>query len=260
MRKWLRVAMLLAVSFGSATVFAQESLEKVVVRNRLYETAQKFEAGVAAGFTLVNELTSHTNFTLDLAYNINETLAVEARAGYALSGHTGLAEQIGSDLLANPVNNNGNVFPNVVDDLSNLWEMKLNVVAGLRWAPIYGKISVLAEFPVHFQFYLALDAGVGTFSRTSVVYCLAQPAGGQCPRWETESKVDWLGSPAVGLRLFTHKGGAIKVEGRDYLFPDQYLVQIDRRIGQQGSPTGLQASSPGLSNIFLADLGYSLFF
>jgi outer membrane beta-barrel protein len=260
MRSRLRFLALLTLASAS-TALAQESLEKVVVRNRLYTPGGHFEAGVGVGFTLVNELVDHTNFTLNLSYNLSEAFAIEVRGGYAYSHHTSLADQISTDLLANQPHAGTAGWPNVVDDMANLWEMKLNVLGGLRWSPIYGKISLLAEVPVHFQSYLWLGGGAGQFNRRSVVDC-QQLSGTTCGAWETETRWTWIASAAFGLRFFLggYTGHSIHLEVRDLLWPDYYLVNIDRSIAGQGSPSGVPASSPGVTNLLLLDVGYSFVF
>jgi len=265
MRPSALVAVALLGLVAAAPAYAQESLEKVVVRNRLYNAAGRFELGVDVGFTLVNQLTSHTNLNLDLAYNLTDEFAIELMGGYALSSHTGLADEVANAVMLNPVNpastNNG--WPNVVDDMANLWQMQGNAMAGLRWAPIYGKLS-LFEIPVHFQTYVWAGGGAGSFTRTSVVYCL-QASGTTCNAWETENKVSWLASAAFGLRFFIFGGSSIKVEMRDYLWQDSYLVQIDRRIGQgspgaPGGPTGTPSTTAGMTNQLFLNLGYTYTF
>jgi outer membrane beta-barrel protein len=259
----LRLLFLLSLT-AATTTFAQESLEKVVVRNRLYSPGGHFELGAGVGFTLVSELTDHTNFTANIAYNLSDAFALEVRGGYAYSHHTSLADQISNDVLANQVSptstNNG--WPNVVDDMANLWEMKLNVIGGLRWSPIYGKISLLAELPVHFQAYLWGGAGAGQFYRRSVVNCQQLASATTCATWETENRWNFVGSAAFGLRFFLGgmTGHSVNLEVRNFVWPDYFLVQIDRRVGQQGSPTGVPASSPGFTNLLLLDVGYSYVF
>src|ERR1700712_4790550 len=137
--KWAALAALAVVLLGASPAGAQEVLEQVVVKNPLYSVRGKLELSLDAGMTVVNRLTYHYNFNLGVAYNITDRWALEVRGGYALSGHTGLAGQVGGNLLArSPSGPDAEVV--TVNDLSNLWEMKANLVAGVRWAPLYGKI------------------------------------------------------------------------------------------------------------------------
>lgn len=262
------LAFILAVaSLAGPTAYAQNQpsatnqalIEHVVVRNRIYNMKGRFELTPTVGLTVVTKLTDQYNFNLGFAYNVSDTLAFEVRGGYAYSRHTNLADQVGSHLL----NRDPKKEVKETDDMSGLWELKANGLAGVRWAPLYGKISLLAELPVHFQAYLWAGAGAGTFDRESIVYCqsVESRADGVCANWLTErNKVKWLGSVAAGMRFFTHQGGGIVVQLRDYVFPDSFLRKIDRTVAEANGPTGTPAANPGLTNLVLVDLGYSFIF
>jgi len=244
-----------ALLLTSTQALAEELLERVVVRNRLYRVAGRFEISPTIGFSLVDRLTSHINLTLGLGYHFSDSWALELRAGYAFSGHTSLADQVAADFLQKNIQ--------LVDDLSSLWEMKGSAVLGVRWSPIYGKISLLAEVPVHFQTYVWLGGGVGSFHRQSVVYCEQLSGSGpgdyHCGGWLTQNRIGGLGSAAFGFRFFTGQGGAVMLEFRDYLFADSYLTGIEKLVAGSGGQTGVPAKSPGLINLVLFDVGYAFF-
>jgi outer membrane beta-barrel protein len=242
----------------ATSVVDQELIDRTVVRNRLYTVKGRLEVAPHVGFTMVNRLTDHWNFNLSVGWNMGETLALEVRGGYALSRHTGLARQVGEHLLQR----NPNSEVQITSDLRNLWEMKANGLAGIRWAPLYGKISLMAELPVHFQAYLWAGGGGGTFHRESIVFCQGgvDRAAGTCANWFTEDKVTWIASGAAGLRFFTHPGGGLRVEVRNYVWPDSFLININRRQAELGQPTGEPERVPGLTQIVLLDLGYTFIF
>lgn len=259
-------ALVLAFGVAASTAHAQqqppienedELIERVVVRNRLYTTGGKLEVSPTIGFTILNRLTDHQNLNLGVAYNVSDSFAFELRGGYALSRHTGLADRIAENLLRRqPGRELG-----IVDDLTELWEMEANGAIGLRWNPIYGKISLLADLPVHFQTYIWVGGGVGTFFRQSIVECLQVESGrASCAQWNEESRVAPLASVALGFRFFTHEGGAIRAEVRNYAFTDSYKERIDRQSSEGGAPTGVEVGSPGFINLVLFDLGYVFFF
>jgi len=237
---------------------AEDVVEKVAVRNRLYSVDHKLELSPFVGLMLLTNLTEHYNFGVAGAYNFSETLAAEARLGYAYSRHTGLARDVSVQLLQrNPASE-----LKETSDLAGLWEMNGNALVGLRWQPLYGKISLLAELPVHFQTYLWVGGGAGTFNRTSIVYCQggANRSTGECGDWLKDFAIKPVASAALGFRFFTHQKGAIKAEVRNYLFPDSYLVKIDRSVAERGGTTGTPAPSPGVTPLWMVDLGYAFFF
>jgi outer membrane beta-barrel protein len=259
------LAVALGMSSGAARAQAdasadegQQLVERVAVRNRLYSTRGRVELGAAVGLTIVTRLTDHYNFNGSVAYNFSERLAAEIRGGYAYARQTGVARQVAEHLLQrDPASQ-----LQVTEDLSGLWEMKANALVGARWAPIYGKISLLSEVPVHFQTYLWAGLGGGTFHRQSVVMCLQvlSRADGRCGSYFEEDKSAVIGSGAFGFRFFTHPHGGLKLEVRSWLFPDSFRENINRLEAEKGNINGTLVANPGLTNLVMFDLGYSFLF
>lgn len=247
---WFVVAF--GVTAPRASLGQAELLDRAVVRNRLYTLAGRTEVGVHGGFSLLARLTEHTNLSGSVAYNLDEHLAIQLRAGYSLSRHTSLADQIAADFVRNTA------IPSF-DDLSNLWEMKANGVIGARWSPIYAKLSLMSEVSVHLRAYLWLGLGASMLERESVVYCV-EGGEGRCDRYKTEDRVGGLVSAAVGLRV--HLGGAhaLGLEVRDYSFLDSFRDDINRQVALSGGETGVENPAPGVTNIVQFDLGYVLAF
>ncbi len=253
------MSLVVALTVSGQAVAAEELLENVVVRNRLFRVQGKLEVSPTFGLAPVTWLTEHYNFNVGAGYNLLETLAFEARGGYALTRQTSTARRIAGMFLARDPNAGAQA---TVDDFSNLWEMNANLVLGIRWAPIYGKLSLLSETPVHFQAYLWAGGGAANFSRQSIVYCTDVDRGDtvNCNSWLTESRMAPVGSAAVGFRFFTHQGGALKLELRDYIYSDRYRTGIDRVAAEQGNNATGTDGDRGLANIVLIDLGYTFFF
>jgi outer membrane beta-barrel protein len=252
----IRVCVLSMSVIGAA--HAQPVLEGTAVRNRLYRLQSRFELAPSVGLGLAPHLTNHVNLAVSAAYNLADAWAIELRAGYSLSGHTATADQIGRNFLElDPAQR-----LRTTDDLSGLWELKGNGLLGVRWAPIYGKLSLFSEVPLHFQAYLWAGGGAGQLHRESVVYCrqVTSRDAGACSDWLKENAIRALGSAAVGFRFFTSHSGLIKFELRDYIFRDSFLTSIDRMVAERGEPTGTPASSPGFTNLFTFELGYAFIF
>lgn len=253
----------LAVALYAASALAAEP-ERVVVRNRLYNPQGQMEIGVQAGMSLVNKLVSHDNFQLAAAYNFTNEWAVEAFGGYAVSSHTDVADQANSSVAGySPTS------LQVVDDFAGLWQLQWNVAAGARWAPIYGKLNLFADLPVHFQAYLALGAGVAGMERTSVTYCLspaiedqnAIPSGKRCDDPLVEKRTAPLAQFGGGLKFFMGPHAALRLEARDYAFPDKFQININRAQAATGDPAaGEPVSSPGFEHIIFLSAGVSYIF
>jgi outer membrane beta-barrel protein len=246
-------------------------LENVVVRNRLFSVKHRLEASVSAGANVTTHLTAHYNFNVGLAYNLFESLAIEGRAGYALSRHTGLAHSVAEQYL---IERSANT--QTADELSDLWEMDANAVGGLRWAPLYGKLSLLAEVPAHFQSYLWLGGGMAHFTQESIVACnnVVNRERGICDNrtdendrstateryWATDSRAAPVVSAAVGLRFFIGNHHGAKLELRDWVFRDAYRVDLVRAEYEAGQESGTFTDKPGFTHIVQFDLGYTFLF
>lgn len=250
----------LAAALLASTAFAAEP-ERVVVRNRLYNPQGQMELGVEVGTSLINRLVSHNNLQATGAYNFTNEWAVEVFGGYALSSHTDIADQVNSEVASKPTN----TFQ-TVDDFAGLWQMQWNVAGGVRWAPIYGKLNLFADLPVHFQAYLGAGAGVAGMERKSVTYCLSpstKDADGNalCDDPLDEKRTSPLAQFGGGLRFFLGQHAALRLEARDYTFPDKFQININRAQAQAGDPNaGEQVSSPGFEHIVFLSAGVSYIF
>ncbi|MGI5860690.1 MAG: outer membrane beta-barrel domain-containing protein [Myxococcales bacterium] len=281
MKSTLRALMLLAVGtmLAPASALCAEP-EKVVVRNRLYVNEGRFEASASAGLSVVNYLTRHTNLTASLAYNVTEQWAVELVGGYALSSQTNVAEAASNEVVqSNPASQQ-----KTVDDFEDLWQMTWNVGLAARWAPIYGKMNVAAELPVHFNAYLLAGAGLGGMERDSLVYCIGdvddshrklatcRPDGSGdyslTPLHSSQVKPIFMGG--LGFRFIVNEWAGLRIEVRDMAFPDSYRVDIARAAaekdfaakdgGDQAATQGQPASNPGLTHLVLFNIGATFSF
>lgn len=253
--KMTALSLVLAAGVASAqSGEGDELVEKVAVRNRLYMVERRFEVGGNVGFTLLPRLTDHYNFNASVAYNVAEWFALELRVGYAYSRQTSLADQV-KDAF-----NSQNSLPKI-NDFSDLWQMGFNGIVGARFQPIYGKLNLLAELPVHFQLYLWAGGGVGTFTRESLLIC-PQRSGSTCSGYLREDKLSPIVSLALGFRFFIANRHAVRLEARTWSWLDSYWVGVDRATVTANNPTqgGMLSPNAGITTLSQIDLGYSFVF
>jgi outer membrane beta-barrel protein len=260
----------LALGLMALSASAQEQvLDPAAVRHRLFSPEKHLEASVTVGLPAREYLTAHYNLNVGVAYNLFNTFGVEARAGYALSRHTGLARSISESFLARE-------DKKITDELEDMWEMGAHGVVGARWAPIYGKLSLLADETAHFQAYLWAGGGLASLRRQSVIQCtqVVNRELGICDNrtdlndrstatesfWRTETRMAPVASGAVGFRFFVSSGHALRFELRDWVFADQYRVNVSRELWEAGQESGEPARNPGLTHLVQFDIGYSFLF
>ena len=227
----------------------EELVEKVAVRNRLFSVEGRWELGGNVGFSLLSRLTDHYNFNVSVAYNPKDWLGLEVRGGYAFSRHTSLADQIQTDFFANNTISRAN-------DAADLWELTAHGVFGIRFQPIYGKINLMSELPIHFQFYIWAGGGVGALKRESMVLCSERVSTRECGAFLTENKVSPLVSVALGFRFFIMQQHSVKIEVRDWSYLDSFQINVDRATGTGG----MDSPNAGITNLVQFDLGYAFIF
>lgn len=251
------------LAFAEDEQEGEELVEKVAVRNRIFSVANKFEIGGNFGLSLLPKLTEHYNLNLSVAYNFADWLGIEARGGYAIGRLTSLAQQIQEDPSTSSTTR--------ISDAADLWQMTGHGVVGLRFQPIYGKLSLLAELPVHFQLYAWAGGGVVALKRESLVLC---PETAACNAWRAdpvgespyykENKISPLVSLALGFRFFlgSEADHSIKLEARSWHYLDSYLVDIRKADVNPGNPTGggTPSTNAGITNLVQLDLGYAFIF
>ncbi|HUB06420.1 MAG TPA: outer membrane beta-barrel domain-containing protein [Myxococcales bacterium] len=277
-----KAALSLALVATAATAWAAEP-EAVVVRNRLYSDAQKLELKVVWDTSLNNSLTSMNNLQLTLSYHFHEAWAVELLLGYAFGGPTDLFCQAENpDNKATCQQGAHSIFAGAVansktyqTDFPNLWTLNgPNAMLGVRWEPVYGKLSLLTELPIHFKWFLAVDGGVASFQRNSVAFCNDYNAGGgtggegdcnfntSLGIYDTvqQNQYNWIASAATGLRFIIISRLSLEAAIRDYVWADSYPVNFSAADFSETKsntfPTSVKIAT-GLADNLFADLGLS---
>ncbi|WP_373048453.1 outer membrane beta-barrel domain-containing protein [Vulgatibacter sp.] len=259
----LLVAAVLAPDFARA----EDVVERVVVRNRKHTTWQKFEVTPTVGFTLTNRLTSHTNFQLGLAYNFSEAWALELRPGFALGSITDVGDQARPKIYENDPFASGNTNLKV-DDFQDMWTMEWQALLMPRWTPIYGKLNLVTELPIHFQAYLTAGGGAVGLKRESIAYCQngatdSGSRGAECRGYLEESKATWAASAGGGFRFFISDAVLLRLEMFDIVHPDEYrtgIVLQEAEREQPGADPQAGKLEQGITNVLMFNVGASVVF
>jgi outer membrane beta-barrel protein len=255
----------------AASAWAEpEPSESAAVSHRLFEARGRWELGAHVGAPVMSFLVDTYTFELAVAYNPLEWLGVELRGGYALSRNNALAAQVAAKTYQ--------LTSTTVDELSGTWGMGANGLLGVRFQPIYGKLNLWADLPVHFQIYLWVGGGLAALSRTSPMLCLYPKTSSADPQqcvvtqggvtrvqWSaylTQRRLSPLVSLALGMRLFLAQHHALALEVRSWSYPDAYYLGVVRGAVSPTNPTvgGGLAPNPGFTHLAQVELGYVVMF
>lgn len=234
-----------------------EIIERVVVRNRKHSVWNTLEIAPSAGISLVNRLTQQYNFQLGVGFNFSEEWGLDVRGGWALGGLTSVGESARTrrqeSLEVEPV-----------DEFQDLWRLKWQAMLMPRWSPIYGKLNIVTELPVHFQAYLTAGGGLAGLESESVVYCQAGGAGDCVDGFLLEERQSFVVAAGIGFRFFVTEGIGIRLELLDMMYPDEHRTGFDMEAARAEAPgsdpqEGTLTSS-GLTNVLFLNVGATLNF
>ena len=210
------------------------------VRGKLYQVSRRWEVGFAFTTALNDSLVDQYGGLLSISYHPNEWMDVGVDLLANRTSLSGLSGQIRSNLpsRANP----GTGQPNTGDEMEGADQMRGGALAMARFAPIYGKLSIAAELPVHFQAYLLAGAGGAAFRHESVNLCGA-PGDGACAPGDYQSATSLkpIGELGAGMRVYLGQRWSLRAELRGFFYPATVLRGAD--LTQPG--TGTSASYLG---------------
>ncbi len=221
-----------------------------VVQNRFFLKENRFELSPTLGYVPNNPFVRRYIIGVMGAYHLSETFAVE--------GAVMLAPDLGNSdvkdltrtlvIIAADASSGANRFQQPLN------KMTLAGTFAARWAPVYGKINLVGESVLNFDFYFTGGLGLLSLAEYRAVY------NSSCTDPSTGCDVVDLGTATpvavvpvnlgAGMDFFLTSSLALKLDARSYLYLDK-KPQYDPRTPETESR---------IYNAFLATLGVSIYF
>lgn len=162
------------------------------VTGRMFAKKGRFELAPGVGLSLNDPFYDHIVVSAAGNFHVLETLFIGASADFYVSPSKTIT-----------VTGGGN--PTAPDYNKPVYAARLEV----GWAPIYGKLSLLAETVLHFDTYIAAGGGV-----------IGQKEGGAA----------FGGSIAIGQHYFLNEWMALRLDIRDQIFSLARTAQLESKI------------------------------
>lgn len=205
------------------------------ISGQLYRKAGRFELTPVAQLSVNDAFFSKYFGGLKATYHLTEFWSVGGSFATGTTAKTGSAVVCPANQGCHPAS------------AAELYQVpgRLRSVAGLEvaWAPIYGKLNVLAEKVAHFDLSLVLGADLVShdkvLSSDEAIRLQLKPA----------SQSTLGGHVGIGARLFITEAVAVRLEFRDLV----YRVDVPNRAGS-GQGAG------DIQNQLFTELGVSIFF
>jgi len=215
------------------------------VQNRFFLKEDRFEIAPILGYVPNNPMVRRYTGGILGAYHFSETFAAEGAFIYAPDlGTTDLKGLVNTlVLIAQDGGGSGNgTFQQPVDKLA------LGATFAARWAPIYGKINLIGETVLNFDFYGVAGLGLLTINKYYARYDASLESGVSLDSFETKATVPL--NLGLGFNFFVNQSIAIKLDARSYLYIDnQPQYDPDTAVEEQR-----------LYNSLITSGGVSIFF
>jgi outer membrane beta-barrel protein len=206
------------------------------VSGHLFLKKGRFEFSPSASVSLRDAFFSKYIFGGTLTYHPLETVGVSLRVGYAVNTVAGAAQLCTFDTGTDGSSTRGCSSPSMNQlDGRAPGQLKLLAGADVQWAPIYGKLSLLAEKFISFDLY-----GVGG---VSMVQYRGPDLSENLEVITAKNYMTPGGNVGVGARFFLNRWITLRTEVRD-------LIYVEKSRG----------SDNYLRNQLLFELGVSFFF
>ena len=217
-----------------------------VVQNRFFLKTNRFEVTPALGYVPNNPFSRRFIGGVMVGYHLSETFAAEGAILYSPDLGRDDLKPLTSTLVAIAYQGDPDVeFQQPVD------KMILGATFAARWSPVYGKINLLGESVLNFDFYGTGGLGLLSIAEYYATYNEEGAATGDMVKLSSpQSKVKVPVNLGVGFDFFVSQSVAIKIDARSYLYVDK---QPDY------DPTNANELSSRLYNTFIASAGVSIF-
>ncbi len=201
------------------------------VTGHTFLMARRFELAPTFGLSFRDAFWSKYVLGATATYHFTETLGLALRGGYAITSISGSAQICPpGEACRKPT----------VEELDGKGPGQIKLIAGLdvEWAPLYGKISLLAEGFAHFNLYL-----IG--GPVAVQYRAPKDAN------QPGSDSAWAlgGEAGLGMRFVFNRWMALRFELRD-------MIYREKTVGA----TETTGASYQIRNQLFFDIGLSFFF
>jgi outer membrane beta-barrel protein len=214
-----------------------------VVQNRFILKTNRFELAPVVGYVPNNPFVKRYTGGMLIAYHFSEVLAAEGAIIYSPDLGENDLKDLTHTLVGIAEDGSGEVdFQQPID------KMILGATFAARWAPVYGKISLIGERVLNFDFYGV--AGLGMLSINSY-YATYNDEFDPPTKIETpQNKVKVPINLGIGMDFFLTQSLAIKIDARNYFYVDyKPLYDPDAKVVEKR-----------LYNNFVASVGVSVFF
>ena len=202
--------------------FRQGSERPAAVTNRFFIKQERFEIAPFVGYVPNNPFAVRYNVGAFLGFHFNEVVSAQAQISYSPDlGENDLKGLVG--VLLDRANSAGSAGANFQQPLD---KVELSAAFGVAWAPLYGKINLVGETVLNFDFYGFAGAAMVSKSNFIAKYDAAAASAGSPDVVFLEDDPtqpnEVLVAPVLGIgqNYFLNQLMALKIDARASFYVD----------------------------------------
>lgn len=231
--------------------------EPAAVQNRLFSLDGKNDLAAFFAFSVNANLTRQFHLMLNYDRGFNEYFALDVLAGGGYGGLNSFANKIrdaaqGFGGVSDPID-----LGIVREDLEDAGALLATGQLGLRFTPVYGKLSLFSELPVHFNAYIVGGVGAALVQYNGILKCGDQGLNGktcgEAADFFSETKPTLGFNFGAGFRFFVNETISARIEFRDIVFPDHWYKNPNADVN--ASPDDAPQEQSGITHLPMLMLG-----
>lgn len=187
------------------------------VENRFFLKESRFEISPIIGYVPNNPFAKRYVGGAALGYHFSEQLSAQALLGYSPDFGERDLKGLTSVLLDRAYNANTSGTTNFQQPLD---KVMLQAAFGVTWAPLYGKINLVGETVLNFDFYTFVGAGMVSKENYVATYDEAQSDGNFVTLTDNGAEVKVAPYIGIGQNYFLNQFMAFKIDVRAAFYVD----------------------------------------
>jgi len=177
----------------------EDPSELPVLIDKRFGADGRHQLGLQFSSAIATKFVEATGLYLTYDYNFIDILGIEVGAGYFFGSESKIMEQVRQN------------FPTTEPPLSDLYQLQWVGSLSAIFTPFYGKMSIAGILDPTWDLFIVVGGGAVGVQRQ---------VGFKDQNLAKDSQVTGLFTAGAGLRLFFHKYAILRVEMRNFLFPE----------------------------------------
>lgn len=186
-----------------------------VLVDKRYGSAGRLQLSASFSTAIVTKFVEGTGAYLTGGYSFSDLLGIELGGGYFATKESSITDAVRDK------------FKPLDPPLTDLYQLNWLVNASVVLVPLYGKMSFASEIDPSFDLFVVAGGGLAGVRRKTVIF----PVGSGDPVIDYDKKTAPTFHGGLGFRFYFNRLLALRLELRDFFYPDQGKDETGKSLG-----------------------------